>query len=605
MKAAVRLLLILALVAPAFASAQTAPAPVPTCKLFTSATTVNYNTKVRLDWTTTNVTSGYLNEVGAIPPNGFAFVVPGKNTTYTASFAGPGGTVVCRVGIVVRASTPAGGGGVNGGGTIDTTANPIDTNRPVNLDRPVNLNVPNVTLPTVQTVAPATNPAGGGGLLSGIVPAECRSGPPGTDPLNTVKNCDICAMGQMAQNIINFLLGLTIPAAALLFAWAGILFFSSRGVPEQINRAKKIFKTVVIGFVIAVSAWLLVNTVIQMLVTGTAYQDGSWKSLNCTATRILRQQQIQKTIGEYLTSSLPGLQSYTPPVGGTAYQCVSGTLQNGKCVNAEGAVIGTPVLVNTANSGTAGGALGCSQYGAGGGGYSVAGTQCVDNETLTVVGPALRPGQLTDAQLQELVTRCAGDEFATADQASCDRLNAVQAVVGTGSNASGGVRRWNTEIAQACVQASMGDCRVVQAIMTHESGGNCNLISNAGAVGCMQLMPTTACGVDRSLAGCSTCTDWNYNKGPNCAEVRQALLSDPARNIQIGTQELSRLYNKYSGDVASVAAGYNGGDRANLCGSDCMRECGGGAAWQCTAFAGYRETRVYVPRVVNTLNNLK
>ncbi|MBP7770351.1 MAG: TrbC/VirB2 family protein [Candidatus Pacebacteria bacterium] len=366
MKAAVRLLLILALVAPAFASAQTAPAPVPTCKLFTSATTVNYNTKVRLDWTTTNVTSGYLNEVGAIPPNGFAFVVPGKNTTYTASFAGPGGTVVCRVGIVVRASAPAGGGSVNGGGTIDTTAKPIDTNvpidtnRPVDLNRPVNLNAPNVTLPTVQTVAPAANPAGGGGLFGSIVPPECRSGPPGTDPLNTVKNCDICAMGQMAQNIINFLLGLTIPAAALLFAWAGILFFSSRGVPEQINRAKKIFKTVVIGFVIAISAWLLVNTVIQMLVTGTAYQDGSWKSLNCTATRILRQEQIQKTINEYLSSSLPGLQSYSGSFVSNTGECPAGSEpQGGRCIDNTG---GRPIDVGPVTNGgpVAAGIGGCA-----------------------------------------------------------------------------------------------------------------------------------------------------------------------------------------------------------------------------------------------------
>ncbi len=393
MKAAVRLLLILALVAPSFASAQTTPAPVPTCKLFTSATTVNYNTKVRLDWTTTNVTSGYLNEVGAIPPNGFAFVVPGKNTTYTASFAGPGGTVVCRVGIVVRAGTPAGGGSgaVNGGGTIDTTANPIDTNRPVNLDRPVNLNVPNVTLPTVQTVTPAANPAGGGGLFGSIVPPECRSGKTvinGKTVDTAVATCDICAMGQMAQNIINFLLGLTIPAAALLFAWAGILFFSSRGVPEQINRAKKIFKTVVIGFVIAVSAWLLVNTVIQMLVTGTAYQDGSWKSLNCTATRILRQQQIQKTIGEYLTSSLPGLQSYTPPAsshpaysttlcgnGSTYSEAVGGCIDN---VTQECAYAGCGVAPN-ANNNIAGAFEGgsCPSTAT----YSEAAGGCVDRET--------------------------------------------------------------------------------------------------------------------------------------------------------------------------------------------------------------------------------
>ena len=334
MKAAARLLLILALVAPAFASAQQqTTAPAPTCKLFAGATTVKPNTKVRLDWTTTNATNGYLTEVGTIASKGTVYVVPGKNTTYAASFTGPGGSVVCRVAVAVSASAPTGGTGggtVDGGGTIDTSANPIDTNRPVNLDRTVNLGG-NVTLPTVPSVAPnLSSSGGGGGLLGGIVPAECRGS-------STVANCDLCSLAQMGQNLANFLLGITIPAAALLFAWAGILFFSSRGSPEQITRARKIFMSVVIGFVIAVSAWVLVNTVMNMLIQGGDWKSWNWQTLNCTETRKARLYNM--SLSQYLTSSLPSLQSYTGSTGSSDDMkiCPEGSeLDGGRCFDTTG-----------------------------------------------------------------------------------------------------------------------------------------------------------------------------------------------------------------------------------------------------------------------------
>ena len=417
MKAAVRLLLILALVAPAFASAQTQTAPAPTCRLFTSAAVVNYNTKVRLDWKSSNATSGYLNEVGAIPPNGTAFVVPGKNTTYAASFTGPGGTIVCRVGIAVRAGGAGTGGtggaiysggyvNVNGsinlrGSTIDTavtfdangnpisttvspidtapigtgvdtsgnpisTGNPIDTapigtgidvnGYPINttgnpidtapigtgIDTSGTLNFGGpITFPTAQSVAPSTVAPGGGGFVGGIVPQECRGS-------STVKNCDLCSLAQMGQNLANFLLGLTIPAAALLFAWAGILFFSSRGVPEQINRAKKIFMTVVIGFVIAIAAWTLISTVMNVLIQGSDFESWNWKSLNCAQTRTARLYNM--SLSQYLNSSLPALQSYSGGSGAVnAGGCPAGSTPEGaRCIDYTG---GRPIDVGPVSGG--------------------------------------------------------------------------------------------------------------------------------------------------------------------------------------------------------------------------------------------------------------
>lgn len=466
MKAAARLLLILALMAPTFASAQTQTAPPPTCRLFATATIVNYNTKVRLDWSSHNAAGGYLTDVGSIPPSGSSYVVPGKNTTYAASFTGPGGTIVCRVAVAVRsggAGTSYGGGvvnidgtaffqgssidttgspispigGVNTNGqsinsnnTINTTNNPIDTNKPVNLDRTVNLGG-NVTLPTAPSVAPSTAAQNSGGLSGGIVPFECRN-------KSTIANCDLCSLAQLGQNLGNFLLGVTIPAAALLFAWAGILYFSSRGNPGQIEKAHKVFRSVVIGFVIAVSAWVLVNTVMNMLIQGGDIKSWNWRELNCAETRKARLYNM--SLSTYLNSSLPGLQAYSG--GGTGYECATGTLKGNTCVDSSNNVIGTPRAIVSAGTG-----LGCSQYGAG---YAIAGTQCYDDMGQKI-GPALRPGQLTDSQQDQLQDDCDNGE-----QASCAQLNSsLSGVTVSSANYTSQQNVWLS----ACRQGDVASCQ--------------------------------------------------------------------------------------------------------------------------------------------------
>jgi hypothetical protein len=131
-----------------------------------------------------------------------------------------------------------------------------------------------------------------------------------------------------------------VPLAALLFAWAGILYFSSRGVPAQIDKAHKIFKTVAIAILIALSAWILVNTVLNVLVSGSDFKTWNWKSLDCSRTRSLRQQQILRTVGEYIDSSLPGLTTYVPPTATAVTQnVVSCNSDLGGCFDSTGKAV--------------------------------------------------------------------------------------------------------------------------------------------------------------------------------------------------------------------------------------------------------------------------
>jgi len=113
---------------------------------------------------------------------------------------------------------------------------------------------------------------------SGLVPCGAVSG-----FLNILgaTECGLCDLVQLFQNIINFLLGVTIPLSIALFAWAGVMYFAASGNPKQIIRAHKIFKSVLIGFIVALAAWLVVQTVLNALVSKNFFTSGSWNTLQC------------------------------------------------------------------------------------------------------------------------------------------------------------------------------------------------------------------------------------------------------------------------------------------------------------------------------------
>lgn len=82
------------------------------------------------------------------------------------------------------------------------------------------------------------------------------------------------------------------------------------------------------------------------------------------------------------------------------------------------------------------------------------------------------------------------------------------------------------------------DPALIAGVIQQESGGNTNAGSGAGACGLMQLLPSTA--------GCSA----------------QELKSNPALNIDKGTQYLKQQLDRYHGNVDKALAAYNAGPGA-------------------------------------------
>lgn len=84
---------------------------------------------------------------------------------------------------------------------------------------------------------------------------------------------------------------------------------------------------------------------------------------------------------------------------------------------------------------------------------------------------------------------------------------------------------------------------IIYSVIKIESDFRERIVSYKGAVGLMQIMPSTGEWIAKS-------NDLPYS---------QEMLLDPVYNINIGTLYLSYLINRYEGDIKKVLIAYNAG----------------------------------------------
>lgn len=85
--------------------------------------------------------------------------------------------------------------------------------------------------------------------------------------------CDFNALVRLASNIMNFLILISIPLATIAFVWVGIKLLTAGGNPGQVEKAKDIFKKVLIGFLFVLTAWLIVRFITSAILDSSRYQD--------------------------------------------------------------------------------------------------------------------------------------------------------------------------------------------------------------------------------------------------------------------------------------------------------------------------------------------
>lgn len=152
---------------------------------------------------------------------------------------------------------------------------------------------------------------------------------------------------------------------------------------------------------------------------------------------------------------------------------------------------------------------------------------------------------------------------ATKRDQSASGINSASTLNGA-SSSTGASNRLSSARLEELVQSTAArhgvDANLVRAVIETESGGNPSAVSRKGAVGLMQLMPTTA------------------------LELGVKNMYSASENLEAGVRYLHTLIDRYGGDLDKALAAYN---------------AGAGAVDRAGGVPHYRETVDYVKKVTN------
>lgn len=92
--------------------------------------------------------------------------------------------------------------------------------------------------------------------------------------------CNVCHVGEMSQNIINFIIRTLVPLLAIiLVAWGGFEIITSGGNEDRYKSGRDRITKAVVGVAIVLLAWVLVNFFLSQLFKESI--SGDWWSFSC------------------------------------------------------------------------------------------------------------------------------------------------------------------------------------------------------------------------------------------------------------------------------------------------------------------------------------
>jgi hypothetical protein len=113
------------------------------------------------------------------------------------------------------------------------------------------------------------------GFLDRIAPS-CNENLVGS---NFTDSCTICHLVQLIQNILSFLITVSVVVATLMFVYAGFLYLTASGSPDKLKKAHGIFWNVLIGFIFVLGAFLIVDTIMKTFYNESKF--GPWNEIKC------------------------------------------------------------------------------------------------------------------------------------------------------------------------------------------------------------------------------------------------------------------------------------------------------------------------------------
>lgn len=99
---------------------------------------------------------------------------------------------------------------------------------------------------------------------------------------STTHPCTWCDLMQLITNVINFLIYIVIPLAAVMIVVGGIMIMTAGGSTTRLAKGKEIVTAAVVGLLIALLSWLIIDTIIKIIAVGwDSLQIGPWNKLSC------------------------------------------------------------------------------------------------------------------------------------------------------------------------------------------------------------------------------------------------------------------------------------------------------------------------------------
>ena len=140
----------------------------------------------------------------------------------------------------------------------------------------------------------------------GLVPMACE----------TPQMCGTCEFVELINNVIGFLNAFASIAATLLIMYGGSKLLTSGGSESAKRDAKSIITNVLIGYVLILAAFLIVNTVLGVLLPGGSKVLG-WQKIECLyPTEPVAKDYKEITITPRDVDALIARGEYTPLAGG-------------------------------------------------------------------------------------------------------------------------------------------------------------------------------------------------------------------------------------------------------------------------------------------------
>jgi Type IV secretion system pilin len=100
--------------------------------------------------------------------------------------------------------------------------------------------------------------------------------------------CQTCHVMDLVNNVIGWLVMILGTIAAIIIVYAGFKLVMSGGNRHAMEDAKELIRNMLIGYVIVLAGWLLIDTGMKMLLTDGETPLGMWNQLQCSTQPAVR-----------------------------------------------------------------------------------------------------------------------------------------------------------------------------------------------------------------------------------------------------------------------------------------------------------------------------